>query len=646
MTLAIDIETYSPVDLIKTGVYKYAEAKGFEILLFAYAFDDEPVQIVDFAQGETLPAKVLAALTDNDILKTAFNANFEITCMNSYLNIELDANQWECTMIRSAMCGLPLSLDLSSKVLSLEQEKMSAGKALINYFSKPCKPTKSNGGRTRNLPAHDMDKWNLFKRYCMQDVNVERAIRNKLDFLDIPNLEKKLWVLDQKINRRGVMVDMQLIQNAIKMDEACKIKLTEDSIKITGLDNPNSATQLKQWLCDELGESINDISKETVKELINRVTESDIITVLKNRQEASKTSVKKYITMNNAVCSDMRVRGMLQFYGANRTGRWAGRLVQLHNLPQNHLADLDLARETVKSGDMDLVEMMFGNVPDTLSQLIRTTFVAKPGCRFIVADFSAIEARVISWLADEQWRLNVFRTHGKIYEASASQMFHVPVEEITKGSPLRQKGKVAELALGYQGGTGALKQMGALKMGLEEDELPSLVETWRNANPAITGLWGCAERAAIKAISNGGSYIIQKGVKFVKRGAFLCIQLPSERCLYYARPRLEKNQWGRNAIKYEGLNQTTRKWELQDTYGGKLVENIVQAIARDCLAISMLRLEKAGYRIVMHIHDEVILENDSGNLNEVCEIMGMPISWAEGLPLKAEGYETPYYRKD
>ena len=551
-------------------------------------------------------------------------------------------------MVRSAMCGLPLSLDASSKALGLTQEKMAAGKALINYFSKPCKPTVKNGMRTRNLPGHDIDKWNLFKSYCCQDVEVERAIRDKLEFLVIPDAEKKLWVLDQEINRRGVMLDQKLVRNAIAMDAASKDRLAKEAIEITGLENPNSTIQLKQWLIDELGEDIDNISKETVKELLSRVDNEEIKTVLRNRQEAAKTSVKKYTAMASAMCKDGRVRGMLQYYGANRTGRWAGRLVQLHNLPQNHLKDLDLARNVVRDNDLDGVEMLFGNVPDTLSQLIRTAFVAKPGCRFIVADFSAIEARVIAWLADEQWRLDVFKTHGKIYEASASQMFKMPIEQITKGSALRQKGKVAELALGYQGGPGALTQMGALKMGVAEDELQDLVDAWRNANPAIVRLWGEVGRAAMKAVEIGGAFVIRHGIKFIKRGQYLCIDLPSGRTLYYVRPRIAANQFGSKALKYEGMNQTTKQWGLQDTYGGKLVENIVQAIARDCLALAMRRLNKAGYPIVSHVHDEVILEadNETGSLEEACEIMGRPIKWAPGLLLRAEGYETQYYKKD
>lgn len=646
--LRIDIETYSPVDLMKAGVYKYAESEDFEILLFAYAFNDDPVRVIDLAQGEELPEDALHALTDPNVLKTAFNASFEITCISAFFKMLLPIEQWECTMVRSAICGLPLSLDASSKALGLAQEKMAAGKALINYFSKPCKPTKANGGRTRNLPKHDGNKWNLFKKYCGQDVEVERAIGKKLEFLVIPPGERKLWVLDQEINSRGILVDRQMIRNAIAMDDICKERLMKRATEITGLDNPNSAAQLKQWLIGELGEDVENVSKETIKDLLGKADSEEVKTVLRNRQEAAKTSVKKYTAMANAVCRDGRVRGMLQFYGANRTGRWAGRLVQLHNLPQNHLRDLDLARQLVRDNDLDTLEILFGNVPDTLSQLIRTAFIAKPDHRFIVADFSAIEARVIAWLADEKWRLDVFNTHGKIYEASASQMFKVPIDQITKGSPLRQKGKVAELALGYQGGPRALVQMGALKMGLKEEELQDLVDAWRNTNPSIVRLWSEVGRAAMKAVEAGGAFVIRHGIKFIKRGAFLCIDLPSGRSLYYARPHIANNQFGSKALKYEGMNQTTKQWGRQETYGGKLVENIVQAIARDCLALAMRRLDKAGYPIVSHVHDEVILETKigEGSLEEACEIMGRPIKWAPGLPLRADGYETPYYKKD
>lgn len=646
--LAIDIETYCPADLTKTGVYPYAGHPEFRILLFAYAFGDDPVRVVDLECGELIPEEVLAALMDGNVLKTAFNANFERVCLSNYFFLSLPAEQWECTMVKAASLGLPLSLAAAGKVLRIGQEKMEIGKALIRYFSLPCKPTKSNGGRQRNLPLHDTDKWNLFKTYCARDVEAERQIREKLNGYGTTETEKRLYVLDQTINDRGILLDMRLVENALKMDDACRKKLTAEACSLTGLDNPNSVAQLKQWIGEETGECVESLSKEAIKELLSGTDAEEVVRVLQLRQEMAKTSVKKYEAMANAVCADGRVKGLLQFYGANRTGRWAGRLVQVQNLPQNHLADLDLARNLVREGDLDMVGMLYGNVPDVLSQLIRTAFIAQRGCTYIVADFSAIEARVIAWLADEKWRLEVFRTHGKIYEASASQMFKVPVEDIKKGSVLRQKGKVAELALGYQGGTGALTQMGALKMGVKEEELQELVDAWRNANRAIVRLWGEAGNAAIEAVEYGSPVIIRHGIKFRVKSNVLFIELPSGRSLAYVCPRIDRNRFGSKALKYEGMNQTTKQWGIQETYGGKLVENIVQAIARDCLAEAMLRLEDAGYPIVMHVHDEVILEvkEGQGSLEEVCRIMGEPIGWAKGLPLRADGYVTSYYKKD
>lgn len=648
-TLSIDIETYSPVDLAKAGVYPYAEHPEFEILLFAYAFDDEPVRCLDLARGEQIPAELLSALTDPDVVKTAFNAMFERVCISRYFELELPIEQWECTMVKSAMLGLPLSLAMVAKVLKLEQGKMEAGKALIRYFSLPCKPTKANGGRTRNLPRHDLDKWRLFGEYCIRDVEVERAIRDKIAFFDIPEMERALYVLDQEINDRGVLLDAELVRNAIEMDTAYRDKLAEEAKAITALDNPNSVAQLKGWVSDKLGEEVESLTKGAIKDLSEETDDESVKAMLMLRLEMAKTSVKKYTAMANAVGRDGRVRALLQFYGANRTGRWAGRLVQVQNLPQNHLNDLDLAREVVKSGDLDMLEMLYGNVPDTLSQLIRTAFVAKEGHTLVVADFSAIEARVIAWLAGEQWRLRVFETHGKIYEASASAMFGVPIEEIHKGSPLRQKGKVSELALGYQGGTGALIQMGALKMGLTEDELQPLVDTWRNANPAIVRLWYDVGNAAIRAVETGlPTRILQGGITFEVSRGLLFVHLPSGRKLSYARPRVGLNKFGSKALQYDGMSQTTKTWGTQDTYGGKLVENIVQAIARDCLAYAMLNLRSAGYNIVMHIHDEAVSEvpADRDYLDDVCSIMSQPIPWAKGLPLRADGYVTPYYKKD
>lgn len=647
-TLGIDIETYSPVDLLKSGVYPYVEHPDFEILLFAYAFDDEPVIVVDLAQGEKLPEEVFAALEDPAILKTAHNAAFERTCIDRHFGLWLDVVQWECTMVKSAMLGLPLSLAAVAKVLGIAEQKMVAGKALIKYFSVPCKPTKVNGGRTRNLPHHDIDKWNLFKEYCGQDVSTERGIRNKLKFFQIPEFEKRLYCIDQDINDRGVQLDMTLVHSAIAMDAKVKDKLTVEAVDLTGLDNPNSPTQLKDWLGDEIGQSVESLTKTSIPEIMDAADSDAVRRMLEIRQEMAKTSVKKYEAMDKAVCSDGRVRGLLQFYGANRTGRWAGRLVQVQNLPQNHLEDLDLAREVVRSGDLELVEMLFGNVPDTLSQLIRTAFVAKEGHTFLVADFSAIEARVIAWLADEKWRLDVFADGGDIYCASASQMFKVPVVKHGENGHLRQKGKIAELALGYQGGKGALETMGALRMGIEESELQPIVDAWRGSNPAIVKLWYEVGDAAMKAVEEGPCRAIRGLVTFEKANNILHVTLPSGRKLCYLRPRIGENRFGGKSLVYEGMDQTTKQWKKLETYGGKLVENIVQAIARDCLAVSMGRVVSSGFNIVIHIHDELVVEapKENDDLDLLCKIMGQPISWAPGLPLKADGYVTDYYKKD
>lgn len=647
--LSIDIETYSSVDIGKCGLYKYAESEDFTILLFAYACDDKPVQIVDFASGETLPDRIFQALTDPGVLKTAFNASFERICIARYYGVDLPIEQWECTMVRSAMLGLPLSLAQVGKVLNLDDQKMTEGKALIKYFSSPCKATKTNGGRTRNLPEHAPDKWNTFKRYCVRDVEVEQAIRNKTKNFVIPDSEKELYVIDQRINDRGVFVDMDLVRHAIRMDTLYKGRLNAEAAELSGLDNPNSVAQLKDWLEKETGNEVTTLNKKDIPDLLKDADSNAVKRMLRIRQEMAKTSTKKYEAMEKAACVDDRVRGLLQFYGANRTGRWAGRLVQVQNLPQNHIEDLDFARTLVKDGDLDMLEMMYGNVPDTLSQLIRTAFIAKPGHTFIVCDFSAIEARVIAWLAGEKWRLDVFRTHGKIYEASASMMFHVPVEEITKTDPRRQKGKIAELALGYQGGVGAMKTMGGEVMGLSEVEMQDIVNHWRKANPTIVRLWDKVQGAAMNCIQTKGSTTIGRGIGFYMRFGALMIQLPSGRCLSYPRPYIGENRFGSKSICYEGLNQTTKQWGKQETYGGKLVENIVQAIARDCLALTIMRLEKGGYPIVFHVHDEVIIEartDGSQTLNAVKEVFKQPIPWAEDLPLKGDGYLTDYYLKD
>ncbi|MBZ5212946.1 DNA polymerase [Bacillus paralicheniformis] len=646
-TLSIDIETYSSVDLLKSGVYAYTEAPDFEILLFAYAWDDEPTKIVDLAQGENLPYEVMSALVSSKLIKKAFNANFERVCIAKHFNLLLPINQWRCTAVHATTLGLPGNLDGVAKVLKLEAQKDASGKSLIRYFSVPCKPTKTNGGRTRNLPEHDPEKWEQFKAYCVQDVEVERAIGKKLSKFQPMESEQRLWVLDQEINDRGVRVDVDLVRHAIACDAAYQEKLVSEAKELTGLPNPNSAAQLKQWLEDQ-GLTVTSLAKDNIPKLIESTEDEDVKRVLQLRQEMSKTSVKKYQAMEKALCPDGRIRGLLQFYGASRTGRWAGRLVQVQNLPQNKIADLDTARELLKGGYYEAIELLYGQVPFVLSQLVRTAFIPSEGNEFYVSDFSAIEARVIAWLAGEKWRLDVFNTHGKIYEASAAQMFKIPIESITKGSPERQKGKVAELALGYQGGKGALIQMGALDMGLSEDELPDLVETWRTANKKIVKFWYDVEAAAIKAVNEKTIVKLQHGLCFSCESGILFIQLPSGRRLAYANPKLEiDKRFGKKALTYEGKT-TTGKWGRLNTYGGKLVENIVQAAARDCLAVALMRLDEAGHKTVMHVHDEAVLDAPKGRdeLEQVEAIMGRPISWAEGLPLTADGFVTNYYKKD
>lgn len=645
-TLAIDIETYSSTDLSKSGVYKYVEAEDFTILLVAYSFNCASVELIDVTETPEKLDEMRHILINPNVLKTAFNANFERTCLSKYLGIELPPEQWECTMVKSAMCGLPLSLEMVAKVLNLEQQKDSAGKALIRYFSMPCKPTARNGNRTRNLPIHDLFKWEDFKSYCMQDVRTELAIRERLSFYKITDKERALWALDQKINDTGILLDPVFVQNAISIDVINKQRLTEEAIKLTSLDNPNSAAQLKDWLTTE-GVEVDSLSKSAIPDLL-KASDCEIVSrVLTLRQEMAKTSVKKYTSMLSGICADSRLRGLLQHYGANRTGRWAGRLVQVQNLPQNHLPDLDLARKLVGDNDVETLEMLFGNVPDTLSQLIRTAFVAGEGKTFIVADFSAIEARVIAWLAGEAWRLQVFNSHGKIYEASAAQMFKVPIETVTKGSPLRQKGKIAELALGYQGGVNALITMGALNMAIEEKELKGLVDMWRSANPAIVKAWYTIQNAAIDAVETGEPVTIMHGIKLFVKHDILFIELPSGRRLSYFEPLVKEGKFG-PSLTYKGMDQTTKQWKTQDTYGGKLVENIVQGIARDSLAEALLKIDAAGFKIVMHVHDEVVIEadEDSLDLSAINRIMSEPISWAPGLPLTADSYSTPYYRKD
>lgn len=643
-TLAIDIETFSDVDLVKSGVYAYTASPNFEILLFAYAFDDDPIQIIDIASGEKLPNKIIEALTDENVIKTAFNAQFERTCLSKHLNKKLRANSWQCTAVQAATLGLPLSLDGVAQVLGLNEQKMKEGKDLIRYFSIPCKPTKVNEGRTRNLPCHSVEKWNEFKNYCKRDVEVERAIRRKLSSYYISENEQRNYVLDQEINDRGVAVDLTLVSKAMECDRLHKDDTYAMAQNLTGLDNPNSVVQLKQWLLEN-GVEVDSLSKKAVTDLVKE-SDGEVEKLLNLRLQLAKTSIKKYEAIERAVCPDGRVRGLLQFYGANRTGRWAGRLVQVQNLPQNHIKDLTLARSLVRSGEFNTLELLFNSVPHVLSELIRTAFIPKPNHRFIVSDFSAIEARVIAWLAGEKWRMDVFATHGKIYEASASQMFKVSVEDITKTSPLRQKGKISELALGYGGGTGALTSMGAIDMGIAEDELQGLVTSWRLANPNITKLWWDIDKAAVKAVKEKNTEVVGR-IKIHYESGIMFITLPSGRKLSYIKPRIELNRFERDAVTYEGVG-TSKKWERIETYGPKLVENIVQGISRDLLAEAMQRVTENGYNIVMHVHDEVVIEApmDFGSLEKVCDVMALAPSWAVGLPLRADGYECDYYRKD
>lgn len=642
--LAIDIETYSDIDLINCGVYKYTDSDNFEILLFAYSVDDGETKIVDLACGEKLPDEVIEMLLDDSITKTAFNANFERICISKHLGLILKPEAWRCTAVQAAMLALPLSLEGVGVVLGLDKQKMSEGKDLIRYFCSPCKPTKSNGGRTRNLPEDAPEKWELFKTYCIRDVDVEKQIRKKLWKYPIPDMEQQLYCLDQRINDRGIMVDRNLVDHAIACDLLYKETATKRAYELSELENPNSVSQLKGWLTDK-GIEVDSLAKATVEELVDK-TEGDVQEMLKLRLAMSKTSVKKYEAIDRSVCRENRVHGLLQFFGANRTGRWAGRLVQIHNLPQNHRSDLELARGLVADGRYDDVEMLYESTPNVLSELIRTAFVAKPGCRFIISDFSAIEARVLAWLAGEQWRIEVFQTHGKIYEASASAMFHVPIEEITKTSPLRQKGKISELALGYGGSVGAMTAMGALKMGLSEEELPSLVNTWRNANPHITQFWWAVDEAAVKAVRDKKPSKVGR-VAFEYSSGILFVTLPSGRKLSYVKPKMGVNKFGREGITYEGIGES-KKWMRLETYGPKLVENIVQATSRDILAEAMLRLENAGFDIVCHVHDEVVLEvpNGTSSVEEINEIMAVNPEWADGLPLNAAGFESPFYKKD
>ncbi|MGK9252389.1 DNA polymerase [Paenibacillus humicus] len=650
--LQIDVETFSSVDLIKCGVYRYVESPDFEILLFAYAWGDDPVTVVDLTDFEELPADVKAALSDSNIIKTAWNANFERTTIAKHFGIACDPRQWQCTMVHALTLGLPGSLDGASKALGLDAQKDSAGKNLIKYFSVPCKPTKINGGRIRNYPHHDPEKWENFKAYNQQDVVVEREIRQKLQAHPVPAREWALWALDQRINDAGVRLDPQLVQHAIACDAQYASRLEAEARELTGLENPNSLAQLKGWLAERGLETPDGMGKEFMPGLLEEAPCEETRRVLQLRQEMSKTSVDKYHAMDRSICADDRARGLLQFCGANRTWRWAGRLIQVQNLPQNKVSDLELARETLREGNYELLEMLYGAPPFILSQLIRTAFIPSEGRQFIVSDFAAIEARVIAWLAGEDWVLDVFKGHGKIYEATAANMFGVPLETIAKGREnyaLRAKGKVATLSCGYQGGPDALVRMGALKSGLLESELPDLVKGWRAANPNIVKLWYAAERAAVKAVKERSTVKLGKGVQYRYEHGWLFADLPSGRSLGYVNPRLKPDpQYNKEGLVYDGVDQIKKTWGAQRTYGGKLVENLVQAIARDCLADSMMQLDARGYQIVMHVHDEVILDEPTERdcMDEVSKIMSRPIEWAPGLPLTAEGFATDFYKKD
>ena len=642
--LSIDIETYSDVDLTKCGVYAYSDSPNFEILLFAYAFDEEPTQIVDLACGEQLPERVLSALEDPAVTKAAFNAQFERTCISKYLGRKLSPEGWQCTAVQSAMLALPLSLDNVGEVLNIQRKKLKEGADLVRFFSMPCKPTKANGGRTRNRPEDAPEKWERFKTYCIRDVDAEREIRQKLWKFPIPESEMELYRMDQEINDRGILVDQQLVENAVLCDNQYRQMVTARAYELTGLSNPNSPAQIKGWLADH-GVEAEKLDKKTVKGLLTE-TDGEVLEVLKLRLLMAKTSVKKYEAIERSVCSDGRVHGLLQFCGANRTGRWAGRLVQVQNLPQNHIPDLELARNLVKEQRFEDLDLLYDSTPEVLSELIRTAFVPKPGCRFIVADFSAIEARVLAWFAGEQWRLDTFAEGGDIYCASASKMFGVPVVKHGVNGHLRQKGKIAELALGYGGAVGALTSMGALDMGMQEEELQPLVSQWRNSNPHITKFWWDVDAAAIKAVKER-TEVVLGNLCFTYRSGILFVTLPSGRKLSYIKPRMTQNRFDRESLSYEGVGES-KKWMRIETYGPKLVENIVQATARDLLAQAMLRLRNQGFDIVMHIHDEAVLEVPEGvsGVEEICQIMSEQPGWAAGLPLRADGYECVFYKKD
>lgn len=644
-TLSIDLETYSSADIGKTGVYRYSESPDFEILLFGYSIDGAPVQLVDLTCGERVPEEVRDALSDPSVTKWAFNASFERICLSRWLGLPsgtyLEPDQWRCSMIWSAYLGLPLSLAGVGAVLKLDKQKLDTGKDLIRYFCKPCRPTKKNGGRTRNLPRHDLGKWEQFKSYNLRDVETEMEIQKKLARFPVPEFVWDEYHLDQEINDRGIRVDMQMVENAIDVDGWSHFDLKTQLQDLTALENPNSVAQMKAWLTQH-GMEIESLGKKEVAAMLKDAP-PDMREALVLRQQLAKSSVKKYQAMQNCVCADGRAHGMFMFYGANRTGRFAGRLVQLQNLPQNHMDDLEQARALVRRADYDSLKLLYDSVPDVLSELIRTAFIPYEGGKFIVADFSAIEARVIAWMADEKWRLEVFRNGGDIYCASASQMFGVPVEKHGINGHLRQKGKIAELALGYGGSVGALKAMGALEMGIPEEELKPLVDAWRDANPNITELWWDVDRAVKEAVDLRTTSETH-GIQFVYESGFLFICLPSGRRLAYVKPRIGENRFGGESVTYEGVGGT-KKWERLESYGPKFVENIVQALSRDILCYAMKTLRCCN--IVAHVHDEIIIEADPRvSLEAVCEQMGRTPPWAKGLILRADGYETPFYKKD
>ncbi len=648
-TLFVDLETYSDIDLAKCGVYRYVQSINFEILLFAYSVDGSEVKVVDIAQGELIPEDVIKALTDNTIKKYAYNAVFERVCLSKHLGYPvghyLSPDGWYCDMVHAATLGLPLSLENVGLVLGLEKQKLTIGKSLIKYFCVPCNPTKTNGYRTRNLPHHDRDKWNEFIEYNKRDVETEIEIHNRLMKFPVLEQEWDNYHLDQRINDLGIMIDMDFVNHAIKCDEENQENNIEKAKLITGVDNPNSPKQLKEWLVEQGMSGVESLSKADVQRLLKDST-GNVEEILRLRQDIAKSSVKKYIAMQNVVCKDSRARGLIQFYGANRTGRYAGRLIQMQNLPQNHLEPIEEARELIRNEDLDAILSKFGTVSTVLSELIRTAFIPKPGCRFIVSDFSAIEARVLAWLAGEEWRLELFRNGGDIYCQSASKMFGVPVEKNGVNKELRQKGKIAELACGYGGSIGALKAFGAVALGIKETELKPMIDKWRASNPNITKLWWDVDKAAKYVITHKSSYECYGLTLSYERG-IMFIKLPSGRRLAYCKPRLGINAFGSECITYEGIG-TGKKWERIESYGPKLVENIVQAIARDILAESMMRLHKSGYKITMHIHDEVVLEvqDDVSTVEEVCRIMAIAPKWAKDLPLNADGYECRFYKKE